>query len=73
VSDERNQVASPDWVSKVLATVDSVSGYTFAALAIAGALVILLPSPIVGVDLAPIAADHVVREGNLQRCTGAVL
>jgi hypothetical protein len=43
-----------DTVSKVLTAFDGVSGYTPFAIAAAGALTIWLPSPIHGIDLAPI-------------------
>ena len=39
-----------DPVAKLLAALDSVSGYTFLAIAVAGAAVLKLPSPLFGID-----------------------
>jgi len=47
-------IAPPEWVSKLLATIDTVSGYTFALLAVACGLILWLPSPILGIDLNPV-------------------
>ena len=53
MTEDSKAVAPPDWVSKTLATLDAISGYTCAALAIACGLVLFFP-PLVGIDLAPI-------------------
>ena len=44
----------PEWVTKALATLDAISGYTFTFLALAGAIILWAPSPLLGVDLSPI-------------------
>jgi hypothetical protein len=54
MAEDNKPVAPPDWVSKTLATLDAISGYTYAALAIAAALILFIPSSTFGVDLAPI-------------------
>jgi hypothetical protein len=50
-------IIPPDWVSKTLATLDAISGYTYTALAFAGGLILFLPSPMFGIDLSPIRAQ----------------
>lgn len=57
MTDNQNPTSS-DWISKTLAAIDSVSGYTFSALAIAGALVLFLPSPFLGIDFSPIKKEY---------------
>jgi hypothetical protein len=47
--DDPSQVS--DVVSKVLAAFEAVSGYTFVAIAAAGAIILELPSPFLGIDL----------------------
>jgi hypothetical protein len=42
-----------DWISRTLHAFDAVSGYTFAALAVAGVLILRLPS-LLGIDLTPV-------------------
>ncbi len=54
MAEEGNPISPPEWVSKTLATIDAISGYTYAALAVAGGVIIFLPSPIFGVDLGPL-------------------
>ena len=50
-------IEPPEWVSKTLATLDTISGYTFAFLALAGAFVLWNPSPFYGIDLAPLRSS----------------
>lgn len=47
-------IEPPEWVSKGLATLDAVSGYTFAFFALADGLILWGPSPFYGVDLTPL-------------------
>jgi hypothetical protein len=47
-----NQAA--DVISRVLAVLDTVSGYTWLGIATAGLLALGLPSPIYGIDLTPL-------------------
>jgi hypothetical protein len=42
---------SKDWLTKALAALDAVSGYTTGALALAGLIILFLPSPIRDIDL----------------------
>jgi hypothetical protein len=42
-----------DLAAKLLATFDSISGYTIFAIAVASAAVLTLPSPLFGIDLGP--------------------
>jgi hypothetical protein len=56
MADENRPIAPPDWISKTLATLDAISGYTYVALAAAAALIIFAPSPL-GVDFGPIRKD----------------
>ena len=53
MTEDSKAVAPPDWVSKTLATLDAISGYTCAALAISCGLLLFFP-PLLGIDLAPI-------------------
>ena len=57
MAEDSKPSAPPDWVSKTLATLDAISGYTYAALAAACGLILFLPSPLLGIDLAPIRRD----------------
>src|ERR1700691_4735319 len=57
MADESRPVAPPDWISKTLATLDAISGYTYVALAVAAALILFVPSPLDGIDLGPIRKD----------------
>lgn len=54
--DEGKPLEPPEWVTKALATLDAISGYTFGFLALAGAIILWAPSPLLGVDLSPIRA-----------------
>jgi hypothetical protein len=57
MADDARPIAPPDWISKTLATLDAISGYTYAALAAAAALVLFVPSPLGAIDLGPIRKD----------------
>jgi hypothetical protein len=57
MTQENTPVAPPDWVSKALATLDAISGYTCAALAVAAGLILFIPSPLLGIELGPIRKD----------------
>jgi len=57
MADDSKPIAPPDWISKTLATVDAISGYTYVALAVAAGLILFLPSPLAGIDLGPIRKD----------------
>jgi hypothetical protein len=59
MAEDSKPVASPDWISKTLATLDAISGYTYAALASACGLVLFLPSPLFGVDVSQVRRDWV--------------
>jgi hypothetical protein len=54
MTEDSKAVAPPEWISKTLATLDAISGYTYAALVIACGLVLFLPSPLFEIDLAPL-------------------
>lgn len=57
MADEAPQrIEPPEWISKTLATLDAISGYTFGSLAVAGAIVIWSPPGLFGVDLGPLRA-----------------
>jgi len=43
-----------DWLIKALAALEAVGGYTTGALAIAGTIILLLPTPIRDIDLTPL-------------------
>jgi hypothetical protein len=57
VAEDSKPVEPSDWVSKTLATLDAINGYTYTALAIAAGLILFLPSPLLGIDLSPIRRD----------------
>src|ERR1700680_1854890 len=57
MAEDSKPVAPPDWVSQTLATLDTVSGYTYVALAVAAGLILFLPSPLFGTDLSSIRKD----------------
>lgn len=54
MTDSPNPATASDFVTKLLATFDSISGYTILAVALACAAVLALPSPLLGIDLGPL-------------------
>jgi hypothetical protein len=55
--EDSKPIAPPDWISKTLATLDAISGYTYAALAVAAGLILLAPVWQFGTELAPIRKE----------------
>ena len=53
MTDGHNPTSASDIATKLLAALDSISGFTFLAVAVAGALVLTLPSPLLRIDLSP--------------------
>jgi hypothetical protein len=49
--ENQNSIGSPDWISKLLATIDAISGYTYAALTVAVGVALWGPSPFLGIEL----------------------
>jgi hypothetical protein len=55
MAEESKSVTPPDWISKTLATLDAISGYTYAALAIAAGLILFRPITRFDTELAPMS------------------